>query len=1013
MIDSINPTSEERISKMKLTGFLLTNSILLLAAAVTIWGCANMFNEKTPNQAPTVNFVNTPQDANPDSSTSSWVLNMPFTLFGVDTADGSIFSLYDEPYQLVQFPELIVWGDTMLVTLVPDSPIVIKYYDGVDTTFYEEGLNTDYSILDSSTLIIQVHESGGMRDTLWRLVDVIELADTMIITGSDTDLFAIDTLVYFADFKLNTPNFYVFSFAPVIYWYGTDPDGFVEYYEYADIDENYAPQAITDPEAYKSQIPPSKWQTTNTTFTTIYLLSAAGDTTQHVLYLRCYDNDGLASTIKYRTFFRSNQAPNTPEIKWDEQQDTEYDTLNYIAIDDIKPADPALAHYDTLYCLTNVTPIWNGIILRWRGDDPDDRELYTIPLNYMYYLMKADSAGGTIAFDDTLWDWSMDEYTDEQSITFADLETGWYKFSVWSYDDGFERSNFPAELYFRCVKPTFEHSILIYDETVNMGAIGELPGSGNAQIDTFYQDMLYRLEPYFSGVSYRYNIDDPFDIASGTQDVIYWNNSTSNVNNLVPAILLSRFKMILFYAEDHKTQQSPYAYVLARDEGFLRYLNTGGRIWVLGRCLLNGSFSEGVGIGNSSNPLLNAMQVTQRYATRIPNSFNQPYEFVGAINAVSFLDTLSINSTKTSSLFFPFPQPTVTGGLYEIDWVARDEDATTLYYFNSITGQLSYAPRDTFATVLNWTDQPPYAAPNGYQCWLSVPDDNVISVSSVYNMDKNQSAEVINVTGNDEILVSYAFVPLQVVDENSQVLNASSSGGNYTNPTPTGCFIRTERYDQIFSEIYNVTRNSYAVAVSYPQFDVQVNYPDTIVTLEPGHFDYTEPTVSNPTSNACTITVEKNFVDNVLEIRNVTLNAVGTLISRSNNVLQVSYTSAQWSNSDSIVVRYTYHQYWEVGDSLRVDYMSDHYWEKGDVVEISYTFNPVTEAHLKPCAIRYEYFEIYNYTFYQLYYRAAIFTFPMYFMQNDTIPGQNMGKVDKVFYEMLDWFLDPAVHLGE
>ena len=87
--------------------------------------------------------------------------------------------------------------------------------------------------------------------------------------------------------------------------------------------------------------------------------------------------------------------------------------------------------------------------------------------------------------------------------------------------------------------------------------------------------------------------------------------------------------------------------------------------------------------------------------------------------------------------------------------------------------------------------------------------------------------------------------------------------------------------------------------------------------------------------------------------------------------------------------------------------------KKGDIVEVHYSYNPVTEAHLKPCAIRYEYYQIYNFTFTNLFYRTAVFTFPFYFMENDTMPGATMGKVDKVFYEMIDWFLDPEVHLDE
>ena len=1009
MIDYNNPKSDGRISGMKRLKSPLIFTFALLAIVLSFWGCAEMIGDQNANQPPAVSFVNTPKDASSDSTTSSWVFNMPFSMFGFNPVDSSIFSLYDEPYQLVQFPDLMVWGDTLRVTLVPDSPVVIKYFDGVDTLYYDEGF--DYSIIDSTTLIIQVDPNGDMNDTLWQLVDVIELADTMIITGNDTDFYNIDTLIYFADFKLNTPNFYVFSFAPVVNWYGTDPDGFVEYYEYADIDENFAPNAITDPDGYKNLIPPAKWQTTNATFTTIYLLSAAGDTTQHVLYLRCYDNDGAASSIKYRTFFRSNQAPNTPEIKWDEQGDTEYDTLNYVSLDGVKPADPALADYDSLFCLPYVTAIWNGIILRWRGDDPDDRELYTIPLNYQYYLMELDTLGNVI---DTLWYFSDSTLSDEQDITIYHLETGWYKFDVWSYDDGFEESPNAAVMYFRCVKPTFEHSILLYDETLPGPGLGELPN--NTLIDSFYLDMLERLDPELAATGYGYDYVDPFDDSTGTQDVLYWDNSTGNENGLVPVILLSKYRMVIFYAEDHKLSPVGYNYSIARDQAFSRYLDAGGRLWINGRCLMFGSFQESVGVGNSTNQLLNKMQVTQRYTSRVPNNYNQPYEFVGSINAVDFLDTLSLNMAYLDSLSLPFPEPDITGGFPEIDWISRDEDATTLYYFKSITGELSEVPRDTFALVLDWTNQPPYPAPNGFQCWLSVPDENVTEVSYVFNVDKNQGAEIISVTTNDEIFISYEFQPDTVYNENSEVLNAGSVGGNYSDPTYTACFIRTDRYDQVFLEIYNITRNSYAEAVSISQFDVQVNYSDVSVTIEPGHFDYVEPPVTNATDTSCTITVEKNFIDVVQEIRNVSQNWDGYLIERDNNILTVGYAARpgfQWLDSDSIVVKYTYHQYWEVGDQLSVDYATDRYWEKGDIVEVHYSYNPVTEAHLKPCAIRYEYYQIYNFTFTNLFYRTAVFTFPFYFMENDTMPGATMGKVDKVFYEMIDWFLDPEVHLDE
>jgi len=978
-----------------------------------------MLGDRNANFAPTVNFVNTPKDASLDSSTSSWVLNMPFTLFGYDSENDTVLSLYYHPYQLVQFPGTVIDGEELSVQVELDDPVNFKYFDGSDTMYLQEDI--DFTILNDTVLVIQAihpNNGGAMKDSIWSLVTVPELSDTMTIIGTDTNYYAIDTLVYFADFKLNTPNFYVFSYAPIVNWYGTDQDGFVEYYQYFDANGEVDSAAIANPDIFKHTINDNQWVTTNTTFTTIYLMSAEGDTTEHVVFIRCFDNEDAVSTVKYRTFFRSNKAPNTPEVKWDEMQDSEYDTLNYIALDNLKPQDPDSANYDTLYCLENVTPVWNGIILRWRGTDPDDKELITIPLTFKYYLMKADEFG---VYNDTIPEWTMPDHTDEQDITIVDLETGSYKFMVYSYDDGFEESPTPGILYFRSIKPTFEHSILIYDETLDSPFFILLELSDNTQIDSFYIDMLQRLQPefanaYHDGVFYGYTIDDPFDLTSGIQDVVYWNNNTSLAANVMPVEFLSQFRMVLLYAEDRKQSPNIPTYTDVRDERLLRYLNVGGRLWVNGRCLLYSSFPTQAGIESATGTLLNAMQISQSYVARIDLTL-QPWEFVGAVNAVDYLDTLEIDNLKVEQLFTypPQPAPDIMGGLPEIDWSARDEDATTLYYFNSLTGALSEVTKDDIGTVMNWTD-PGYDTPTGSQCWITVPDQNITSVSSVYNADKYRYGEVITVTSADDISVSYMYEPIEVVGENSLVLSSSSSGGNYTDPTQTTCNIRTVRYDQEFHRIYNATRSSYADDVSSTRYDVQVAYPDAIVTVEPGYFDYQEPVVQSPTDSNSVVVVEKSYIDDVLEVVNVTQNWTGTFVSKSNNELLVSYTprtGQTWLDSDSIMIRYTYHQYWEVGDVLEVDYTSDNYWEKGDIVEVSYNYNPVTNQHLKPVAIRYEYFETYNYTFNQLYYRTSMFTFPMYFMKNDTLPGQSMGKVDKVFYEMLDWFLYPDVHTGE
>ena len=1024
MIDRKILNIERRFNMQRVARSPLVLTLIIVAFTISYWGCAKMIGDKNENLSPNVNFVNTPKDASLGDSTSSWVLNMPFTLFGFDPQDSSIFSLFDEPYQLVQFPEVVVWDETLRVAVVPDSPVVIKFYDGVDTTYYQEDI--DYAIEEPLTLLFRALESGSMQERKVEETEYLELADSIYIDPSgDSTFFSIDTLIYFADFKLNTPNFYVFNYAPIIYWYGTDPDGFVESYSYADIDEDFAPEAIADPESYKSQIPPYKWVNTPSTFTIIYLLSAAGDTTEHVVYLRCYDNDGASSNIVYRTFFRSNQAPNTPLIKWDEQSDSEYDTLNYITTDTL-----GYVMDDTLYSLNSVSPTWPGIILRWKGDDPDDKELYTIPLTYQYYLMMQEEDG---EFSDTVWEWSQEELTDDQEVTIVGLETGSYKFTVWSYDDGFEQSPSPGVLYFHCIKPAlrnpaYARSILLYDETVAGGMFCELPN--NTVIDSFYLDILERLEPEMNP-EYGYDYENPFDLNGNLgegEDVVYWDNSAASLGNIVPVSFISQFKLVIFYADDHKAVPASGNNVKWRDFVFHRYINVGGRLWIMGRRLFNGSFGEGPGVATTNNLLLNDMQVMQKYTTQWPSTTNQPFEFTAASNAVDFLDTLYVNEAYLDtvgnqaymdSLNIIFGLPSIIGGLPEIDWVARNEDATTLYYFYSVTGAIAELDKEVTqdSLVMDWTDTPPKDAPDGSECWITLPDDNINEVYSVVNHSKlNSVGEIISLSSADEIMVSYNFIPVQIEDENSEVLDSSTPGGNYSDPTTTVCFIRTQYYDQVFSKIFNITRNSYAQPVSYSQFEVQVNYPDTVVEITPTHFDYEEPDVLTANDTSCTVELNKHYIDDLQMIYNFSKNWDGYLISKVDNILTIGYSpqaGLQWEDSDSIVVEFTYHQYWEVGDSLEVDYMSDIYWEKTDTLTVAYNYTPVTEAHLKPCAIRYEYYDFYNYSFYRLYFRTAVFTFPLYFIDNDIQPGETMGRVDQLFLNMLDWFLDPNIHLGE
>ncbi len=944
---------------------VLSYGLAFLLAAALISGCAKMKGTEHLNSPPTVHFVNTPKDAHQDSSTTSWVFNMPFTLYAYDPATQSHYSLYQQPDTLVKFPDIIAPDTVIHVRLVPGEPVVISLGDSI---YYNEGVDYIIDYETSAFQAIRPQAGGSMKDTVWTATENLAAVDTIIIDGGDTLMFMVDTLIYYADFRVNTPNFYIFSYAPTVHWRGSDPDGFVEGYAFADITD---PLAVDNPQAYIPSIPAAAWDSTLSTFATIFLtidpentdtLHMPDDTvvtTEHVVYLKCWDDDGAPSNVIYRTFFRSNQAPYSPVVKWDEHNDSKYgptETYDPIYMDIRRDSisDVALEFDNTLYCLPNVTPNWFGIVLRWKGEDPDDKELYKIPLTFNYYLEKiewidpGDTSYTQLTVEDTIWRWSDTTFTTDQVVTITDLQTGSYRFTIWSFDDGFERSPNAASLFFDCVRPTFFDpnqalSILLYDETKNTFGNGELPD--NKVIDSFYVDMLRFIEDStdFNSKSYGYTVDDPYDTTSD-QDVFYWDNSNASITQVIPIEVLSKYRMVIFYADDHKTTSVQNSYRALRDLLFHRYLMAGGRIWVIGRRLLNGSFGLFAGEQNTRLEFLNDMQVQTVSAYLWPpaNPSAPKQEFIGGIKAVDFMNDIMVDTAKVNQLgiYLRIPPPGVPDGvLPEVDWMGRDEDATTLYYYNSVTAESSVVEKEVWGRNFVQT-YPRKSYPTGREAWITLGDKNLIDVITVINFDKPNSvgeAEVVS-PQDSSVRVSYDFMDTLVVNENSQILDQSIHR-RYSDPTPTSCFIRTSRYQQDFigGYIYNVAKSD--------------------------------------TANTATTSL---FVEDPYAVR------VGT------NLL------------------------WEVGDSLAVTYHSSIYWEPSDSLYIRYTYNPVSRAHLKPVAIRYEDYEIYNYTFPVLYYRSAVFTFPLYFMRNDSLPGEeDMGTLDQIFYEMLDWFLYPGVHTGE
>ncbi|HEX04753.1 MAG TPA: hypothetical protein ENH10_06300, partial [Bacteroidetes bacterium] len=339
----------------------------------------------------------------------------------------------------------------------------------------------------------------------------------------------------------------IYDFAPVIYWKGSDSDGFIEYYSFADIIDA---AAISDPISYIPRIPQESWVDTIATRATIKLLSEIDDTTEHVFYLRAFDNGGAESAVKYRRFFRSNNPPVIPRIGRTGADEADFANRYVVA--------------DTLFSAPNLTNIYQGIQFSWRGSDPDDKALFTIPLEFQAILVKSPA--------ETIF---VNPWTDEVEVQLIDLETGFYTLNVWARDDGLTKSVAPARAEFNVIRPTFANNLLIVLESpFNTYDPPTLTPPTREKVRDFYEELLDEVAPRITNADL-----DPSD----SVDVRFY--SVHSNNQAVPRSLISQYKLVI-YAADHASPVEQWSlYTDLKQPVEEDYLRVGGRVWQMGRCL--------------------------------------------------------------------------------------------------------------------------------------------------------------------------------------------------------------------------------------------------------------------------------------------------------------------------------------------------------------------------------------------------------------------------------------------
>lgn len=588
----------------------------------------------------------------------------------------------------------------------------------------------------------------------------------------------------------------VYDFAPIIHWSGSDPDGFIEYYSYADVTDS---AAIENPIEYIPRVPEETWVDTIATQARIYLLTEAGDTTEHVFYVRAEDNKGMQSDIIYRRFRRSNNAPYIPRIGITGSDESLFDTRYVVE--------------DTLFSAPEITNIYPGIQFSWRGSDPDDKALFSIPLEYQAVLVKAPS--------DTVF---VNPWTDEVEIQLVNLETGFYTLNVWARDDGLTKSVAPARAEFNVIRPTFEHNLLVALESPIQGFNGEIqnPPTRDA-VQSYYEDLLAEVAPNVTMVN--------LDLSDGI-DVRYFR--LTSPSQTIPRSLIHQYKLVVF-AADHLNSEFPWGgtgdddYMDRKQEVLDDYLRVGGRVWQTGRTLWRG----GMFFNPQQNPegaqLLEDFFGVDSLSPPPNDAGNNPYrtqtflmraDFIKTFHGLPSFPDLQFDSSKTDENGFingqtgePFGYWGDDFGMSGVDRIARNEDATTTQYFVSRTFGTEVEVEDEDSHVLptgtNAIDdefEDVFFPPTSTNAYLVTKNNNVDQITSIINWTfqqegrSNDEAEVVVISDDlvrvsysegqpwsdsDSLQVDYIYNPISVMHlKPVEVRREGVQGGSQINPFP-------------------------------------------------------------------------------------------------------------------------------------------------------------------------------------------------------------------------------------
>jgi len=501
----------------------------------------------------------------------------------------------------------------------------------------------------------------------------VSLLTVVILTGCDEMPYEGEELgktapsIFWSDVVFDSLN----SSNPVLTWYSTDPDGKVLDYQFIVLAESTvlrinpagaAALAESFPDGYE-------WTITHEDSATIHLF-ASRDTSQYLpqyVFLKAMDDDSLFSGTLYKFVSRKNHPPTCyVVVPWTE--------LVFNGIRDAnEPIDPQ-------WCLPETTASWKGIHVTWVGKDsidisglqpdfewqvrvygpfPDSASCDTVgPYGYLYDPSRSDSS----------WIMAKEYY-------FKNLETGWNMVYVRCRDDAFVPS-IPALGYLNVYEPTWirhpelTKKILLANHTIFFGDSistipGELPNRYSDSMLTFYENLIqaagYNTSEY-TVKTYTVGNNEFEPLKSDLYD-----------HELVIVLDTDWRNLLQNQAGGHE-QQGAYA----------KYLNVGGKLWVIGRrsfLALSDAGRKDFALDANDNPLpVRYLNLSAEYA--LPVTSFRSAEFSGAFGAMEGFPNIDVDTFRvahTSTAAYRYSQ-----ALLHVDYLIRLDESETIYKFKSL-----------------------------------------------------------------------------------------------------------------------------------------------------------------------------------------------------------------------------------------------------------------------------------------------------------------------------------------